>query len=124
MPSFRFVFVDVFTDTPVAGNQLAVFTDARELPDFSEALLQRPHVRGDCRVAAPMTPLRRTNPSLAAAAVEHDGTVFSREWEAFFALSGRSEGRAPTPRTGRVLTLPLEVNRLERLIEQAPTTGR
>jgi trans-2,3-dihydro-3-hydroxyanthranilate isomerase len=34
---FRFVVVDVFTDTPLEGNQLAVFTDARELP---EQLLQ------------------------------------------------------------------------------------
>jgi trans-2,3-dihydro-3-hydroxyanthranilate isomerase len=30
---FRYVIADVFTDTPLAGNQLAVFTDARELPD-------------------------------------------------------------------------------------------
>jgi trans-2,3-dihydro-3-hydroxyanthranilate isomerase len=37
MPSFRYVVTDVFTDTPLAGNQLAVFTDAREL---SEELLQ------------------------------------------------------------------------------------
>jgi trans-2,3-dihydro-3-hydroxyanthranilate isomerase len=29
----RFVVADVFTDTPLAGNQLAVFTDARELPE-------------------------------------------------------------------------------------------
>jgi trans-2,3-dihydro-3-hydroxyanthranilate isomerase len=35
--TYRFVFVDVFTDTPLTGNQLAVFTDARELP---EELLQ------------------------------------------------------------------------------------
>jgi trans-2,3-dihydro-3-hydroxyanthranilate isomerase len=37
MPSFRYVVADVFTDTPLAGNQLAVFTDAREL---AEELLQ------------------------------------------------------------------------------------
>jgi trans-2,3-dihydro-3-hydroxyanthranilate isomerase len=30
---FRFVIADVFTDTPLAGNQLAVFTDAREIPE-------------------------------------------------------------------------------------------
>jgi trans-2,3-dihydro-3-hydroxyanthranilate isomerase len=28
---FRYVVVDVFTDTPLTGNQLAVFTDARDL---------------------------------------------------------------------------------------------
>jgi trans-2,3-dihydro-3-hydroxyanthranilate isomerase len=33
VPTFRYVVADVFTDTPLAGNQLAVFTDARELPE-------------------------------------------------------------------------------------------
>ena len=33
MPAFRFVVVDVFTDRPLAGNQLAVFTDATQIPD-------------------------------------------------------------------------------------------
>lgn len=31
MRSFRYVLADVFTDEPLAGNQLAVFTDARDL---------------------------------------------------------------------------------------------
>jgi trans-2,3-dihydro-3-hydroxyanthranilate isomerase len=34
---FRYVFVDVFTDTPLQGNQLCVFTDARGI---SEEMLQ------------------------------------------------------------------------------------
>jgi len=38
MVSFRYVVCDVFTDAPLAGNQLAVFTDAREIP---EEMLQR-----------------------------------------------------------------------------------
>jgi trans-2,3-dihydro-3-hydroxyanthranilate isomerase len=33
MASFRFVVADVFTDVPFAGNQLAVFTDARGIPE-------------------------------------------------------------------------------------------
>ena len=33
MASFRYVVCDVFTDVPLAGNQLAVFTDAREIPE-------------------------------------------------------------------------------------------
>jgi trans-2,3-dihydro-3-hydroxyanthranilate isomerase len=33
MARFRYVIADVFTDTPLAGNQLAVFTDARDIPD-------------------------------------------------------------------------------------------
>jgi len=31
VPSYRYVFADVFTDTPLTGNQLAVFTDAQGL---------------------------------------------------------------------------------------------
>jgi trans-2,3-dihydro-3-hydroxyanthranilate isomerase len=33
VPAFRYVIADVFTDRPLEGNQLAVFTDARELPE-------------------------------------------------------------------------------------------
>jgi trans-2,3-dihydro-3-hydroxyanthranilate isomerase len=33
MAAFRFVVADVFTDVPLAGNQLAVFTDARAIPE-------------------------------------------------------------------------------------------
>jgi trans-2,3-dihydro-3-hydroxyanthranilate isomerase len=33
VPTFRYVVADVFTDTPLEGNQLAVFTDAREIPE-------------------------------------------------------------------------------------------
>jgi trans-2,3-dihydro-3-hydroxyanthranilate isomerase len=33
VPTFRYVVADVFTDRPLAGNQLAVFTDAREIPE-------------------------------------------------------------------------------------------
>jgi trans-2,3-dihydro-3-hydroxyanthranilate isomerase len=31
--TYRYVIADVFTDTPLQGNQLAVFTDAREIPE-------------------------------------------------------------------------------------------
>jgi trans-2,3-dihydro-3-hydroxyanthranilate isomerase len=33
VPTFRYVLADVFTEVPLAGNQLAVFTDAREIPE-------------------------------------------------------------------------------------------
>jgi trans-2,3-dihydro-3-hydroxyanthranilate isomerase len=39
--SFRYVVVDVFTETPLAGNQLAVFTDARGLADDEMQRLAR-----------------------------------------------------------------------------------
>jgi trans-2,3-dihydro-3-hydroxyanthranilate isomerase len=32
VPTYRYVLADVFTETALAGNALAVFTDARELP--------------------------------------------------------------------------------------------
>jgi trans-2,3-dihydro-3-hydroxyanthranilate isomerase len=33
VPTFRYVLADVFTDRPLEGNGLAVFTDAREIPE-------------------------------------------------------------------------------------------
>jgi trans-2,3-dihydro-3-hydroxyanthranilate isomerase len=60
--SYRFVVVDVFTDTPLAGNQLAVFTDATGIPEeklqrlaretnFSETVfVYRPEAGGHARV--------------------------------------------------------------------------
>jgi len=41
LPDFRYVVCDVFTDTPLTGNQLAVFTDARELDTETMQLLAR-----------------------------------------------------------------------------------
>jgi trans-2,3-dihydro-3-hydroxyanthranilate isomerase len=38
---FRYVVCDVFTDVPLAGNQLAVFTDARDLSDVDMQALAR-----------------------------------------------------------------------------------
>ena len=41
MPTFRYVVADVFTDKPLTGNQLAVFTDARDIPEEQLQLLAR-----------------------------------------------------------------------------------
>ena len=41
MRTFRYVVVDVFTDVPLAGNQLAVFTDARDLDSLTMQSLAR-----------------------------------------------------------------------------------
>src|SRR5258708_32688347 len=38
---FRYVVCDVFTDTPLAGNQLAVFTDARDLDPLTMQALAK-----------------------------------------------------------------------------------
>jgi trans-2,3-dihydro-3-hydroxyanthranilate isomerase len=60
--TYRYVIVDVFTDTPLAGNQLAVFTDGRGLDSetmqalaleigFSETVFVLPAERdGDVRI--------------------------------------------------------------------------
>ena len=71
MPRHRYVVVDVFTDVPLQGNQVAVFTDAREIPEerlqqlarevnFSETVFVYPaeadgHVR--MRIFTPATEL-------------------------------------------------------------------
>jgi trans-2,3-dihydro-3-hydroxyanthranilate isomerase len=41
MAAYRYVVCDVFTDTPLEGNQLAVFTDARDLPEDKLQALAR-----------------------------------------------------------------------------------
>jgi trans-2,3-dihydro-3-hydroxyanthranilate isomerase len=41
MQTYRYVVVDVFTDRPLAGNQLAVFTDGRGLEDETMQALAR-----------------------------------------------------------------------------------
>jgi len=57
VPAYRYVVADVFTDTPLTGNQLAVFTDARGLPEhlllpltremaFSETVFVLPPAQG------------------------------------------------------------------------------
>ena len=57
MPTLRYVFADVFTDVPLTGNQLAVFTDARGIDNetmqalaleigFSETVFVLPAVTG------------------------------------------------------------------------------
>jgi trans-2,3-dihydro-3-hydroxyanthranilate isomerase len=59
--TFRYVVADVFTDVPLAGNQLAVFTDARDLDpltmqalaretNFSETVFVLPPSRADADV--------------------------------------------------------------------------
>src|SRR5258706_1799515 len=41
MRRFRYVLADVFTDTPLTGNQLAVFTDARDLDPLTMQALAK-----------------------------------------------------------------------------------
>ena len=69
MRTLRYVVVDVFTDRPLAGNQLAVFTDARGLSsdtmqalarevNFSESVFVLPKERGGHARMRIFTPTR------------------------------------------------------------------
>lgn len=84
MAAFRYVVCDVFTDTPLAGNQLAVFTDAREIPEellqplaremnFSETVFVLPPEQGGharIRIFTPATEMRFAgHPTLGSAFV-------------------------------------------------------
>lgn len=56
MRVLRYVVVDVFTDTALAGNQLAVFTDARELePSTMQALAREMNFSESVFVVPPST---------------------------------------------------------------------
>src|SRR5256886_15146894 len=85
MRRFRYVICDVFTDVPLEGNQLAVFTDARDLDpltmqslaremNFSETVFVLPaeHPEADVRIRI-FTPARELpfagHPTLGAAFV-------------------------------------------------------
>jgi len=69
LPDFRYVICDVFTDRPLAGNPLAVFTDARVIPEawvqplareinFSETVfVYPPEAGGHARIRI-FTPVR------------------------------------------------------------------
>ena len=83
MAAFRYVVTDVFTDVPLTGNQLAVFTDARDIPEhllqplareinFSETVFVLPR-GGDGHVR-----IRIFTPSLELAFAGHPtlGTAF------------------------------------------------
>ena len=84
MAAFRYVVIDVFSDTPLRGNQLAVFADAREIPEellqrlareinFSETVFVLPPERGGdarIRIFTPSTEMRFAgHPTLGSAFV-------------------------------------------------------
>ncbi|MDO8880511.1 MAG: PhzF family phenazine biosynthesis protein [Coriobacteriia bacterium] len=51
--TYRFLIVDVFTDAPLAGNQLGVFTDARGLSDDRMQALARELGFSECTFVLP-----------------------------------------------------------------------
>src|SRR5215470_15218295 len=114
-----YVVVDVFTDTPLEGNQLAVFTDARSLPaekmqslaremNFAEStFVLPPEQGGDARIRI-FTPARELpfagHPVLGSAFVvgerlEHD-TVKLETGMGVVPIELKREGGQPV--TGRM----------------------
>ena len=107
MAGYRYVVCDVFTDTPLAGNQLAVFTDAREIPEallqdlaremnFSETVFVLPPEQGGharIRIFTPATEMRFAgHPTLGSAFV----LAARLEREGARIIFGRMEQPVPT----------------------------
>jgi trans-2,3-dihydro-3-hydroxyanthranilate isomerase len=74
VPTFRYVLADVFTDTPLAGNALAVFTDAREIPEDMLQPLAREMNLSETVFVYP--PTRRGETARASDDPNLDETVF------------------------------------------------
>jgi hypothetical protein len=106
MARFRYVIADVFTDSPLQGNQVAVFTDAREIPEdklqrlaretnLSETVLSRDRARpqAGCRRRSPM----RTRAGESRVACSTIVTRISRRSRTPFAppASSQADGGVP-----------------------------
>ena len=77
--TFRYVVVDVFTDKPLTGNQLAVFTDAREIPEDLLQLLAREMAFSETVFVYPPTPSEPADEKALQGALDRendDETVF------------------------------------------------
>ena len=83
MAAYRYVVADVFTDTPLTGNQLAVFTDGRGLDDatmqalaleigFSETTFVLPPEQGGTAGRRPLVEIRRGRHPTPLDAVDTD----------------------------------------------------
>ena len=96
MPAYRFVQVDVFTDRPFGGNQLAVFTDARGLsPDEMQVLAREMNFSESTFVLPPEVPgavrrVRIFTPTFEIPFAGHPtiGTTFVLATEGVVALAG------------------------------------
>ena len=62
MRQLRYVVADVFTDTPLEGNQLAVFTDARDLDDATMQALAKEMAFSETVFVLPAASCRRRRP--------------------------------------------------------------
>ncbi len=77
---FRYVLVDVFTETPLAGNQLAVFTDARDIPEEMLQKIAREMNLSETVFVYPPGWTRQERPPAQTAggdALQSDETVFA-----------------------------------------------
>jgi trans-2,3-dihydro-3-hydroxyanthranilate isomerase len=74
---FRYVIVDVFTDTPLAGNPLAVFTDARDLTsEEMQAIAREMNLSETVFCLPPTQGLAQAGTEAGGDALQSDETVF------------------------------------------------
>jgi len=70
--TFRYVVIDVFTDTPLTGNQLAVFTDAREIPEEMLQPLAKEMAFSETVFVYPPTPPEPANEKALRGALDRE----------------------------------------------------
>jgi trans-2,3-dihydro-3-hydroxyanthranilate isomerase len=102
--SFRYVLVDVFTDKPLQGNQLAVFTDARDLDPLTMQALAKEMGFSETVFCLPPSGGRlATQPQRADETAEQDASHREDDVETVYVLPPREGGHARirifTPRT-------------------------
>ena len=89
MAAFRYVLCDVFTDTPLQGNQLAVFTDAREIPEeMLQPLAREMNLSETVYVYPP------TRPESANETAQQGASHQENDDESVFVLPAESGGHA------------------------------
>ena len=96
MATYRYVVVDVFTDKPLTGNQLAVFTDAREIPEEMLQPLAKEMAFSETVFVYPPTRPEPVDEKALRGALDHeddDETVFTVPPEA----AGHARIRIFTP---------------------------
>jgi trans-2,3-dihydro-3-hydroxyanthranilate isomerase len=85
--TFRYVVIDVFTDKPLTGNQLAVFTDAREIPEDTLQDLAREMAFSETVFVYPPTRPAQASGTAPQGALDQENDV-----ETVFVLPAESGG--------------------------------
>jgi len=122
--NFPYVLVDVFTRTPLQGNQLAVFTDARGLADHEMQALARETKLSETTFIVPRS---GGEAAVGGSAIAHRVRIFTVQEELPFAghptLGTASVIRAMQPDPADEIVLDLNVGRIPVRFEPLPDGG-